>query len=428
MIEMLLRISEEFMFQLVIAEFIFFSFTMKKKILTWKIVVFSLMLAVIYDYINIVFPYSENSFFVKASLCFAFLITLLGYWLFTKSKVDEILFCGVGAFATQNIAYNLQKIIAYYLNLDEKSYYLAIIINIIIMVIVYLLIYYFFVKLSSQYKIDAISRIRNIANSIFILLLTIFFPILFSNSGETGDVLYLLYVLMGDILVLCIQYDLLREGSLKRKNDMLEQILKVGQRQYQMSKDNIEIINMKCHDLRHQISALRTMSDGRMKNEAMKEIEDAIMLYDSSIKTQNETLDIIIMEKKLYCEKNNIKFTCIANGELLNWIKVHDIYSLFGNILDNAIESVIKEDDEKRIISLNISGKGKLLNIHLENYFSGELDFNNGIPITTKSDSNMHGFGMMSVRHILQKYDGNMVIEQKDNRFIVNILIPVKLK
>lgn len=94
--------------------------------------------------------------------------------------------------------------------------------------------------------------------------------------------------------------------------------------------------------------------------------------------------------------------------------------------MDNAIESVCKEkDEEKRIISLSVGGKGKLLNIHIENYFSGSLLFDNGLPKTTKHDKNYHGYGMMSVRHIVQKYNGNMVIGQEDNRFVVNILIPV---
>lgn len=57
-------------------------------------------------------------------------------------------------------------------------------------------------------------------------------------------------------------------------------------------------------------------------------------------RTGNETLDIVLTDKLLYCEKNNVTITCIADGKSLSFMSEEDIYSLFGNALDNAVLAV----------------------------------------------------------------------------------------
>nr|MDE7375732.1 GHKL domain-containing protein [Muribaculaceae bacterium] len=72
--------------------------------------------------------------------------------------------------------------------------------------------------------------------------------------------------------------------------------------------------------------------------------------------------------------------------------------------LDNAIESVLKiEDVEKRIISIVVEKRGKLVNISIENYYIGNLVFHNGIPHTSKQEESRHGFGIKSIKYIATK-------------------------
>jgi sensor histidine kinase regulating citrate/malate metabolism len=82
------------------------------------------------------------------------------------------------------------------------------------------------------------------------------------------------------------------------------------------------------------------------------EYEDKEKVYiGMSSLIDNDTLDIIITEKCLLCEKENITLTCIADGEKISFISVTDLYSLLGNAIDNAIEAVLQfEDQDKRSI------------------------------------------------------------------------------
>ena len=104
-----------------------------------------------------------------------------------------------------------------------------------------------------------------------------------------------------------------------------------------------------------------------------------------------------------------------------------DICSIFGNALDNAIESVLKIDDkEKRLIHVTVSKQKAFLMICIENYFEDKLKFSNGQLETTKKDSNFHGYGIKSIRYTVNKYDGAVDIDSKDNWFNLRILIPLQ--
>ena len=56
---------------------------------------------------------------------------------------------------------------------------------------------------------------------------------------------------------------------------------------------------------------------------------------------------------------------------------------------------------------------------------SGQLDFEDGLPRTTKPDTVYHGFGLKSIRMLVEQYEGNVKIVTEGNRFILDILFPV---
>ena len=103
-----------------------------------------------------------------------------------------------------------------------------------------------------------------------------------------------------------------------------------------------------------------------------------------------------------------------------------DVSVLFGNALDNAIESVSKiPAPEKRLIHLSVNTQKAFVHIRLENCCEEQLSFRDGIPITTKSDAAYHGFGMKSMRKITEKYDGTLTTALKDGWFELRILLPI---
>ena len=117
----------------------------------------------------------------------------------------------------------------------------------------------------------------------------------------------------------------------------------------------------------------------------------------------------------------------MADGTLLDFMAEMDISALFGNVLDNAIESVEKLDDkEKRLIHLSVAKQKNFLRIRSENYTEEKITFKNGMPVTTKKDKRFHGFGMKSIQSTVRKYGGSVTAGVRDNWFELRILIPLK--
>ena len=97
--------------------------------------------------------------------------------------------------------------------------------------------------------------------------------------------------------------------------------------------------------------------------------------------------------------------------------------------LDNAIEAVERNADEnRRCIGMSVKESKGMISAHFENYYAGKLDFDDGLPLTTKSDKRYHGFGMKSIKMLAEKYGGYVSVKAEDGVFNLNILLPISSK
>lgn len=217
------------------------------------------------------------------------------------------------------------------------------------------------------------------------------------------------------------------EMRMRHELESMQTILKNQYLQYQHSKESIEIINMKYHDLKHQIAALRAEKDTEKRNAYLDSMEEEIQSYEAQNKTGHPVLDTVLMSKSLYCKRLDIQLTCVADGKLLEFMDVMDICTVFGNMLDNAIESVKNINDmEKRLIHLSVFREKDFLMIRCENYFAGKLHFEGSLPATTKTkNKEYHGYGLKSIRYVTKKYDGNMTVTTEKDSFLLKVLIPL---
>lgn len=183
--------------------------------------------------------------------------------------------------------------------------------------------------------------------------------------------------------------------------------------------------NVKCHDIRHQLAALE-QNDTSYQRE-LRKIGDLVNIYDCGLKTENTALDLILSSKSLACSGKGITLTCVADGRKLEFMADSDLYALFGNILDNAIEAVEQvSDTEMRLITLTVQARQGFLFINAENYYSGQLCFERGLPQTTKADKQYHGFGMRSIQLLTEKYGGDLQVRAEDGIYTLSIMLPVR--
>ena len=197
--------------------------------------------------------------------------------------------------------------------------------------------------------------------------------------------------------------------------------------QYCQSRESIEMIHGKYHDLKHQIGIIRMETNSGKREEYLRELETGLEGFGAEQHTGNAVLDVILTTKKMYCIENGISLSVVADGSLLDFIGVMDLCSIFGNALDNAIESAMKlADRAKRLIRLAIYRQNDMVMIRLENYYESPIDREGEEFNTTKSDKSLHGYGLKSIRYLAGKYNGSVSIDTEDSWFVVKILLPLQ--
>ncbi|MDE6260542.1 MAG: ATP-binding protein [Oscillospiraceae bacterium] len=246
-----------------------------------------------------------------------------------------------------------------------------------------------------------------------------------AQSFETENFLLLkLVFICSDVMSLMLLFDLQKQSRLKQENAILEKIIAQEGKQYELEQKTINIINLKCHDLKHQINALKELPQEE-RNDNISEIEKSVLIYDSIAKTGNTALDVILTSKGILCEQYKITLTYLVDGKKLDFMETMDIYSLFGNALDNAIEAVSHAPSDKRVINLMLSTRSDFICIHTENYCGDKLAFSDELPRSTKGNDEIHGFGLKSIRFIAEKYGGVMNVSVKGDIFCLDVLFPV---
>lgn len=212
------------------------------------------------------------------------------------------------------------------------------------------------------------------------------------------------------------------ENEREHQIAILNQLWKQDRAQFESVKASMDVINMKCHDLKHIIHRI----ESKLTEEELGSLREAIEFYDANIKTGNEILDVVLCEKAMMCQKNGIRFSCMADGKGLSFLTPVQTYTLFGNIIDNAVEAVQKlPRPENKVIILSCLINGDHLVIEESNYFSGTLRLIDGLPATVKEDSSRHGFGTKSIKYIAEQYGGQLEMRAENDMFFLNVRFPL---
>ena len=376
------------------------------------------------------------------SILFA-LFTLLAWICFDESYLT-VLFCCSMAYAAQNLAYKIYLIIwtageqlRLYDNWGNKFdlYYRLIYYSVFAVCAV--VFWFVFIRRITAKLENRKLNYRMLVITVLVLGITVllcsvedlyFAELSVWRENRFDEYVYFVLRETGNafsvvccIIVLLLASKSIIENALLQELEYLKYTVRQGERQYQMSKDSIELINIKCHDIKYKLDALT--AQGGMTPEAVKELRDSIAIYDSKTETGNQLLNILITEKSLYCEQNGINLSCMIDGVKLDFMETGDLYCLFGNLIDNALEAVKEiEEKERRVINLMVKSKDNLLLVQEENYYNGTREFEDGLPLTTKKDKNSHGFGMRSLRMIVKKYGGELATYVSDDIFHLNII------
>ena len=370
-----------------------------------------------------------------------FAVTVLTMKLRYKESWLNLIFCALAGYTTQHIAHEIYDFIVKAANLSSGTNDIygdstdgiyapfngpvTEIVYFFDYIILYWLVYMSFgMRVQKNDELRLSSPMIMVLVALIVLIDIILSAIITYYAEEHFDRLYSMMLSVFNVLccvlALFIQFELPQRKKLENEVFVLNKMRMQEERQYAVSKENIDLINQKVHDLKHQIRRIGAVS--AVDSSTLNEMESIISVYDSIVKTGNNALDLILTEKSLLCNTADIKLNCVADGKKLAFMSEADTYSLFGNILDNAIEAVERLEPDKRVIGVTVKQVFDFLSVNVYNYYSGSLVFADGLPVTTKSDKLYHGYGMKSVRMICAKYGGDLSVSTDNGVFTLKIL------
>lgn len=426
-----------FMAELLVAEWMY-SFCLKKR-RRWPLR--ALVSAAVCFCIAFLFPvpwlnalYSSLMFIVMTAVT-----ALMMKYCYDEPWIN-ILFCVLASYITRHIAYSMYDLVIMLLGMGDglilgiyggDTAFRFNVFTAVIYVDCYFLTYWLlFILLGSRLR----GRDELVLKNLSFLVLAAFivavdivlnaFVVYYSYDLFDRTYLSFMYVynIFCSLLAFIIQFGMVSRKALQTKLDMISRMWSKDREQYRIAKENADRINILCHDLKYRLRSIDAGAD----REEINRIKEVIDSYDTGIKTGNDALDVILNEKSVLCRSENIRFTCMADGGALSFMSAPDIYSLFGNAVDNAIEASRKvADADKRIIGIVARRSGDMLSVNVYNYFEGELKFREGLPVTTKSDAFAHGYGVRSIAMIIEKYGGDMSVVAKNGIFNLNMLFRI---
>ncbi|MGN1138437.1 MAG: sensor histidine kinase [Ruminococcus sp.] len=257
--------------------------------------------------------------------------------------------------------------------------------------------------------------------------------ILFSianDSNLNNDSLGLLGILSVVIFVLIISLLLIMSKISKNRELLLENtLMKQKQEMYQNEIKNAdsyisEIAKIK-HDIKNQVLCIGEMITNNKYNEAIEycnSIKSDIENTNSVINTDNIYLNSIINVINKKAKANNIDLK-INIESTLNEFDGQDIIILLGNLCDNAVEALQKENYKQLIIG--IKQNFNFCYIIIKNSISTSVIENNPKLQSNKNDQMFHGYGLQTVKKIAAKYKGEVSFTENDNMFVATVMLQI---
>ena len=346
-----------------------------------------------------------------------------------KVNIQAAMFLGTAGYAMQHFTYKLIQIVIGNIEKGIPSFvdnnYGIYGIYASFVIISLPIFYNMFGKKIHNNETLIIKDSRLLIISIILIICTVILNLIYESfvkvSNLTLFIVGCLFDMVCCFLTLFIEFEMLKSKEISEAYIQMKTIWESEKKQLEISKENMDYMKILAHDLKHELNESTLL----ISKDKVDELNHRIAAFGNSIKTGNDILDLVIAERTLIVQKENINLSIIADGSVLSNMKQSDCYSLFMNIMDNAIDAVKELPKDQREISLAVRESMGMILIHEVNPFKGTLNFKDGLPQTTKRDSMYHGFGTKSIKGIVDSYSGDCEISIKDNNiYVLNILLP----
>lgn len=357
------------------------------------------------------------------SMIVIYLIVIALVWLCLDETLWTAVFVASSGYAAQDIAGSFKTVLKVIPAIDRcASHPIGIlVVDLFCYGGVFLLLYIIFRPYTKERDENFDNKLKAVF-SFAVLIFCVGMARITQDNVDRGTVSVIaesLYGMVCDGLILVLQFSVMEQAKLTRNVDTMQEIVRQQHLQYAASKESMQIFNEKYHDLKNILQGFQ----GTISPSQFEQLKQSIDQYDAQEHTGNEVLDVLLTEKRTCCAQQNIQLTCFVAGVEMDFVDELDLYTLFGNALNNAIDAVAALPQEaERFITMTAARDGNMVSIHVENPCKGDIPFENGLPVSQR-DRRYHGFGMKSMERTASKYHGQLTAQQQDGMFYLDILL-----
>lgn len=249
------------------------------------------------------------------------------------------------------------------------------------------------------------------------------------NAGISSEMPITIWIGIGLVAINVLTYILMKRISEKNieKTELIIDKMQneLYRTQFEESEKKYDEMNKIRHDIKNHLQCISSLLDDNEYEKAESYVADMIKnkldFEFKQINTGNRVVDAISNAKLTQCKNENI-LTVVNAGSIETSIDDVDMCSLLGNIFDNAIEACRKVEKDKKVY-FEINQKKGYINIIMKNSVRNSVIETNPEFKTTKRNKKVHGYGIKSVKSIVEKYNGMMELFEKDGFFIADIWI-----
>ena len=228
-----------------------------------------------------------------------------------------------------------------------------------------------------------------------------------------------------NIIVFYLVIDILKRERRIREDDMYRVKVRNQTELYKALYTNYEKQRKKAHEYKNQVMCMEGLLKKKQYDELEKYIDNIsgkLSGERSCIRTNNALVDAIINTKYKEMEEKGILCVLVLTELKDLPMDDDDIVVILSNLLNNAIEAC--EKSEKKIVKMKIVKEDNDIVISVKNSYNGVIKKDCGELVSTKEDTDGHGFGIRNIRESVGKYGGTCSITYDDMDFSFSILIP----
>ena len=295
------------------------------------------------------------------------------------------------------------------------------------------ILYSFSITLAKLMPTDGTYQIgpRQFTSAVSLYIIFMFMELLlrtgnFFAKGYQSYIVIMILLQIYSVSLLYVQTELFKKSAMKKEMEAVQTLLYKRKEQYDLARQNIQLINRRCHDLKLLVDQLQRMNVNAETTALLAKVQEAAVIYDSVVKTGNDVLDTVITDKSLICQERGIHINCVADGQSLSFMEAVDIYSIFNSILDAAISMTSRvKEKERRTIDVMVYKKQSFLVINVMHAAFSAIRFQDGLPVPKDPEDMYMNYNLKAVREVLRRYDGIFNCEVKTVIFACRIVIPV---